>query len=186
MKDSPWIIGTVSGGTFDVFNPKPDDVNIYDIASALAKAPRFGGHTDFFYPVASHSVAVSLRVPMEDAMWGLLHDAAEAYLVDLPSPIKSHPDMRVFRDLEERVLWAVAVAFDLPHEIPASVHRADVVEMVTEAKHLFSAGVPNNWHLRQGVSPRHRSPCEFIRDVSPDDAEFAFVERYKYLKEGQS
>jgi 5'-deoxynucleotidase YfbR-like HD superfamily hydrolase len=112
--------------------PSPDKIDIDDIAHSLAHQCRFLGHTDGFYSVAQHSVLVSELVPKADALWGLLHDAAEAYLGDLPAPIKRTPDMCVYQAAEERLLAAVAAKFGLAPTLPASVVEADRIVLATE------------------------------------------------------
>ena len=72
--------------------PNPDDIRIEDIAHALSNQCRFAGHAREFYSVAEHSVHVSQLCLPEHALWGLLHDASEAYLVDLPRPLKLLPE----------------------------------------------------------------------------------------------
>src|ERR1019366_9954250 len=83
-------IRTYSGVRFKPLDPDPA-VGISDIAHALANQCRFGGHSSAFYSVAQHSVRVSEICAAEDALWGLLHDASEAYLVDVPAPLKQLP-----------------------------------------------------------------------------------------------
>jgi uncharacterized protein len=87
-----WI-QTYTGKQFWPLSPLPEDIVIEDIAHALSMQCRFGGHVRTFYSVAQHSVHVSLLVEPQYALWGLLHDAAEAYLVDLPRPIKKFSEM---------------------------------------------------------------------------------------------
>jgi 5'-deoxynucleotidase YfbR-like HD superfamily hydrolase len=82
-----WI-QTYQGGCFEPFNPHPDQIHIRDIAHALALTCRFTGHCLDFYSVAQHSVMVSQIVSHKHALAGLLHDASEAYLTDVASPIK--------------------------------------------------------------------------------------------------
>jgi len=103
-------IRTYTGRKFWPLNPQPEDIDIDDIAHALSLVARFTGHTYCFYSVAEHSLYVStlavrlamtavrdwpasMRVPYarEIALWGLMHDASEAYLCDMPSPIKRTP-----------------------------------------------------------------------------------------------
>src|SRR5579864_6398305 len=87
-------IYTYSGRMVDVFRITPDDIDIGDIAHALALTNRFGGHSIVAYSVAQHSLAVShLQDTTINSIWGLLHDSAETYLTDLASPIKRHECM---------------------------------------------------------------------------------------------
>lgn len=83
-----WIM-THTGKKFKPFNPRTEDIDIEDIAHALSNICRFNGHVNQFYSVAEHSVLVSVLCPEELKLKGLLHDAAEAYLGDVPSPLKT-------------------------------------------------------------------------------------------------
>lgn len=116
-----WIL-TYSGIKFYPFNPKIEDVSIEDIAHALSNQCRFSGHTYKFYSVAQHSRYTS-QICEEDKLWGLLHDATEAYFIDVPSPIKNF--IRFFKKYEKRLAKVIAKKFDLPFPIPQEVHRAD-------------------------------------------------------------
>jgi len=123
-----------SGHYFD-FTTGRNYIDIFTIAKALSKICRFGGHTKYFYSVAQHSVAVSLIVPPEDAMWGLLHDAHEAFVGDIPSPLKQLlPD---FVALEKRIESEVLAYFGLTGKKPASVKNADLVMLATEQRDLM-------------------------------------------------
>lgn len=83
----PWI-QLVDGKPFFFLDPKPEDIDIYTIAHCLARECRWGNQLRHHYSVADHSVRVSYECNPEDALWGLLHDASEAYLIDIPTPIK--------------------------------------------------------------------------------------------------
>ena len=87
FRKGPWI-ATHAGRRFYFEAPHPDDVDITDVAHALSNLCRFTGHVNRFYSVAEHSINVSLLVPPEDALQGLLHDAHEAYIGDCSSPLK--------------------------------------------------------------------------------------------------
>ncbi|MFG0247924.1 MAG: phosphohydrolase, partial [Phycisphaeraceae bacterium JB051] len=78
-----WI-QTYTGKAFYPLREDPGIIDIRDIAHALSLQCRFNGHCSDFYSVAQHSVHVSEVVPQAFALWGLLHDAAEAYMSDLP------------------------------------------------------------------------------------------------------
>ena len=98
-------IATASGIEFWPLDPRPEDIQIEDIAHALSQQCRFAGHTKQFYSVAEHCVRAADLVPEEHALVALLHDASEAYLVDLPSPVKHQmPD---YVEAESRMQKAI-------------------------------------------------------------------------------
>jgi len=82
------FLPTCSGRRVHLLNPSPDEIAIEDIAHALSHACRFAGHVPSYYSVAQHSVLVSELLDERTALWGLLHDASEAYLHDLTRPLK--------------------------------------------------------------------------------------------------
>src|SRR5690606_8557009 len=130
-------VETRTGKKFTFLEPKADDIDIADIAYALANQCRFNGHCSSFYSVAEHSVAVAMLLPQELQLAGLLHDAAEAYLGDIPSPLKQFlPD---YDRLETTVITAInekfGVIWDAPTE--AAVKQADLQQLRTEAHHLI-------------------------------------------------
>jgi uncharacterized protein len=107
---------TYSGRVINVFNPVPEDFNLIDIAQGLANTTRFGGQIENFYSVAEHSVQVALRLPPELHIAGLLHDASEAYIQDLLTPIKYA--IPVYRDIEAQLTEAIAKKFDVDFSNP--------------------------------------------------------------------
>ena len=168
------FIHTYSGKAFFPLAPESADIEIRDIAHALSMQCRFVGHCREFYSVAEHSVRVSMACANADALTGLLHDAPEAYLHDLASPIKQAEGMERYREAEE-VLWAaIAERFGLPAAIPNSVHRADRLLLNTEARDLFDKTVA--WADAGNVQPRQ------IRALtSPRAAEAWFLDRFREL-----
>ena len=113
-------------------DPSPGEISIFDVTHSLSQVCRFLGHTREFYSVAQHSVLVSGLVPREDALWGLLHDAGEAYICDLPAPIKHDPSMEGYRLAEDRLMAAVCERYGLPPQMPQSVKLADRLLLATE------------------------------------------------------
>jgi len=106
-----WI-STYTGRHFDYVRPDAEQVSIVDIAHSLAKIPRFNGHTNRFYSVAQHCMMVANVMmlkgyPEEAQMHALLHDAAEAYLCDIPSPLKKliKPCYGPIEDRVEKVIY---------------------------------------------------------------------------------
>lgn len=127
---------TVTGRRFYPLDPRPSDVCIDDIAHALAHQCRFGGHSSRHYSVAEHSVLVSYVVPAKDALKGLLHDAAEAYMIDVPRPLKVA--LSDYKPIEERVHAAVFHSLGLDPELPESVHVADNSVLLAEREVLLN------------------------------------------------
>lgn len=168
-----WI-QTFTGRAFHPLSPRVEEVDIRDIAHALSMNCRFNGHCAYFYSVAEHSVRVSHQVGQGDALWGLLHDAAEAYLTDLPRPAKRA--LPVFSELEDKLLAVVLEAFGLTMPMPESVALADTLLLATEARDLM-APPPRSWEL--GTEPLP----EIIRPWTPREAEARFLQRYEQLKE---
>ena len=101
-------IRTISGKKFWPLNPRPEDVDITDIAQALSLMCRYNGHLPYLYSVGQHSLNVYHR---SGQIWGLLHDATEAYLPDVPRPIKA--DLPFFQEIERRLHTVIAQAFQL-------------------------------------------------------------------------
>jgi hypothetical protein len=128
------FIQTFKGNFFDFSQMHKHPLDIEDIAHALSQVCRFGGHCREFYSVAQHSVYVS-QMCKEFPMAGLLHDATEAYVGDMVSPLKRRiPEYRQ----HEMWLWLVlARQFGLPKEMPAEVKRADEVMLAAEARDLM-------------------------------------------------
>jgi hypothetical protein len=138
------------GRQFWPFDPRPEDVRVEDVAHALALQCRFGGHCREHYSIAQHSVLVShVLAPLGLALVGLLHDASEAYLVDVPRPIKRAPGMEAYRRVGRDVQAVINRRFGLPplaHEL-SDVHDADEIVLATEARDLM-APPPRAWDLR--------------------------------------
>lgn len=107
---------TVSGVQFTPFDPSSSDVRLQDIAHGLANLCRASGQTQFFYSVGLHSIYVSQDLAARGhsrrrQLIGLLHDAQEAYISDLVSPVKAH--LEEYQHLEAGVEDAVWDAFGL-------------------------------------------------------------------------
>ncbi len=126
-----------STGVFWPLQPKPEDINIYDIARGLGRQCRFAGQLSDFYSVAQHSVLASHIVPPCDALWALMHDAAEAYIGDMVRPLKHSAMGEAFRRVEANIMRCVCERFELPYEQPASVTDADLRLLGTERRDLM-------------------------------------------------
>lgn len=167
-----------SGIAFWPLDPRPDEVRIEDIAHSLSLLCRFGGHCRRFYSVAEHSVHVASLLPPHLALWGLLHDATEAYVVDLPSPLKRM--LPGYREIERRVQDAIAAHFGLPPEIPMIVKAADQAMLLAEAQQIMAAP-PMPWDESGSPAPVR------VRCWSPERAQAEFIIAFERLtKRGAS
>ena len=149
-------------------------------AHALSQQCRFSGHTIVPYSVAEHSVRVSELLDREGAsrivqLWGLLHDASEAYLVDIPSPLKHTPAFDGYRIAEAWLMVAVCKRFGLPFHEPEEVRKADAVLLATEARDLM-AYRPEHW---AGLTERPLPGI--IKPWQPESAKREFLARYEEL-----
>ncbi len=173
--DNPYsYITTYTGRRINPLDASPSDVNITDIAVALSRQARWSGHTRYgHYSVAEHSVRVSTICPIDDSLWGLLHDASEAYLCDIPRPIKHHPSFAFYREVEKRLMAVICETFGLQLEQPESVHRADSILLWTEARDLMGMTAPASYD-----GPIMR---EQIRPWTQEKASNRFLERFERL-----
>ncbi len=172
---SPDYIETRFGNKVHFLNPSPEEIDIKDIAFSLANQCRFNGHVPFF-SVAEHSIAVAARLPPALQLAGLLHDAAEAYLSDIPSPIKQFlPDYRAMEEKVDAVIrekFAVILSDDDVREIK----RADQEQTYTEAHYLLetqgASWVPRMFVPDEKYAPRCLPPVEAVK---------AFLHWFKHL-----
>ena len=128
---------TFTGRQFWPLDPRPDEVFIEDIAHALSMQCRYGGHCRRFYSVAEHSVHVARSVPREHARWALLHDASEAYVVDVPRPLKRF--LAGYKPAEDRVMAAICARFSLPEDMPTEVDVIDKRIVTDERANLSTS-----------------------------------------------
>ena len=135
-----WML-TASGRQYWPLDPRIEDVRVEDIATSLAKQCRFAGHTCVPYSVAEHSYHCSYLVPREHALQALLHDATEAYVVDVPRPLK-----RALGAVYERIEYAnwlvICAALGVPVEMHPCVKDADNAMLLAEREQLMHVGGP--------------------------------------------
>lgn len=134
MSRRHWI-QTHSGVAFDLLDPQPDMVRLRDIAHALSHLCRYTGHSRYFYSVAEHSVECARRAPPALVAEALMHDATEAYVGDVASPLKAL--LPEYRAIESRVRGAIAARFGLSPAVPAKVVEIDVGMLHIERAQLL-------------------------------------------------
>ena len=168
------FISTYSGALFFVNEMNVEDVPILDIANALSLNCRFNGHIDKFYSVAEHSVLVSNLVAEENALYGLLHDYAEAFVSDVPRPFKS--SITGHDVFEAAVMENVCALYGLPLELPEDVAYIDRHICAVEAKALAKS-VPDwvDYYDLTVVSEQE------IKGLTPRQARAAFMTRFNDL-----
>ena len=162
---------TYSGNYFDFMEPEKSVISIEDIAHGLSNTCRFGGHSRQFYSVAQHSVLVAQLVPPKYSFQGLMHDAAEAYIGDIPKPLKNLlPD---YREIEKRVELAIFKHFGLPLTLSPTVKNADLLMLATEQRDLM-APHDDEWMLIKGVEPIQSR----VIPITPDQAFNLFMQAF--------
>lgn len=150
---SEWTRGdwmqTFTGRRFYPLDPRPDELDPEDIAHALSLLCRYGGHVERFYSVAEHCVLMSEAVAPENALAALLHDAAEAYVVDVPRPLKRQ--LPGYQAIEDGVWNAICLRFHLAGDLPNEVHEADNRILLTERNALMSRA--ERWYVDDEYTP---------------------------------
>lgn len=171
-------IQTYSGLFVNPLAMTPDEITLKDIAHALSLICRFGGHCTQFYSVAQHSVLVSeitkqLGGTPDQVYAALLHDATEAYLIDLPRPIKNQlPDYKTAeKGLEKIIAEKFKVVLD--DEI---IKKADMIALAMEADVLMVKS--QLWDSLQGIT-RLNIP---IKPLNPNEACLLFLSAEQTLK----
>lgn len=194
---SNFRIQTYSGKLLDYLDPNPDDICIEDIAKALSQECRFGAQCGRFYSVAQHSYMVAAFSPIELKLEALLHDAEEAYIKDLPSPLIlaiSRGMVSQYKTIKKNVKLAIARKFNLdyykwitktfesdqhwtPYEL---IKEIDLKMAVTERNMLFKHPLP----LQSNLDYVEPMPYN-IKGFAPDmmiDAERKFLEFYELYR----
>lgn len=182
-------ICTAGGRLISLLHSHPGDVDIQDIAHALSNTCRFGGHTREFYSVAQHSVLVCQQFlavsphsridRMSDAQRramarvALLHDAAEAYLGDVVSPLKER--LHGYKPIEQQMLARIFAEFGLDEgdafDMPRPVKQADELLLQWERRDLIEDMPEWPVDLLEGLPA--------IRPMVPKVAKAAFLEHFQ-------
>jgi hypothetical protein len=168
-------IATVSGGRIHPLDPRPEEIRVRDIAHGLAHTCRYAGQCQFYYSVATHARYVSQDLAAgfgpEVQLYGLFHDAAEAYVTDVPRPVKR--ELEGYDPIEERILAAVWASLGVSpptDEQWTAVMEADDRLFHHEAETLLADFDPPETDLSYDLSP-----------CAPEQAREAFLTRAERL-----
>lgn len=163
------------GSYFDFRDPCPDQFTLEDIAGALSKICRFGGHCERFYSVAEHSVhclyqAYADQRPMASCFAVLMHDAAEAFCGDMVKPLKVMiPEYTAVERLVEQTIEAkFGIDFGAHRD---TIREIDHAMLIAERRAMFS----RDDVLWTGEKEVRRLSIEF-QCWTPEEAERRFLE----------
>ena len=173
-------IRTHSGKWVNVFEPTADMFVIEDISHALSRQCRFAGHLEHHYSVAQHSIMCSYLVPQEYALQALMHDASEAYLVDIPSPIKRH--LSNYKEIEDKVMKCIADKFGFNFPFDEPIKKADVEMLEFEWSYLMLKEKSDKIDLTKNKLLNRDTDYTFYCWCF-EEAKQNFIQRYKQLTE---
>lgn len=189
---------TNDGREINLLDPQPSAISIDSIANALSMQTRFNGHITRFYSVAEHSVLVSdllLRGTgsYRLALAGLLHDASEAYMGDLISPVKHAMGGRHakrWKDVERGLDTAICEALGLvPDKNIEMWHGPDVKAADWHALKIEASALTKSqargWHWPDVVKDVSKYPptdVTWTGGLDPMEAASLFLFRYEELR----
>lgn len=171
-------IRTFSGINFYPLDPKPEGVSVVDIAHHLSMQCRWAGAVKSFYSVALHSIHVSMMCRKEHALSGLMHDSAEGFLCDMPSPVKKgFPEYAVH---EDRLMKVISQALGFEYPFAPEVHQADAAALYAESQFFFDF---ERGEIPEVEPPRH---CNWnfpiVCSATPAQVKSWFLSEYARLK----
>lgn len=180
-------VETSTGKYLDMENPTIDAIELEDIAHALGNICRYNGHCLNYYSVAEHAVFVSIRLERKGysriiQLAGLHHDDAEAFLGDIPRPLKPLLEPK-YSELTDAIDAVICEGLNLPFERDAfhgnEVKAADDWSLIVEARHLLpSQG--RGW-LLQPTESRVIIPDYYLNGIEPQAASKLYLARHKEL-----
>ncbi len=182
-----YFITTNSGLTVNLLNPKPDSINIRDIGHALANICRFSGQCKLFYSVAQHSLLVASLVEEDLMMAGLLHDAAEAYIGDIPRGLKRllgknsvAQGEHSLEDIEKGIMRVIESRFGVKILGIEEVKQADEEALYIESHELLPN--VNGWTYERPINPNRLRTIGIPYMMSPLEVGDKFHMMFQQLR----
>lgn len=168
-------IRTFTGKLVNPLDMQPEDFDIRDIAHHLSNLCRYTGAVPTFYSVAQHSVIVARYfLKKEERLAGLLHDAAEAYINDLSSPLKKSDPFKFYRELDNSIVERCYLAFGLSPALFPAVKQFDDLTYFRE--------VASFWPKDGDTT----ADDQYIHALTPIAAEKLFLKTFGELHPGWS
>lgn len=164
------FINTYTGKKFHFLHPHPDEMDIEDIAHALSNQCRFTGHTKFHYSIAQHTVYAYQNAPASLKRVALLHEASEAYILDVATPLKRH--LGGYTAMEMAIMKVAAAKYQFEWPAPIELHKLDKALLITEMQALM----PERMLSDVKESPFNGQPNLVIEEWSPRYAEKMFLD----------
>lgn len=146
---------TYTGRQFWPLDPRPEEINIIDIAHHLSQLCRYGGATRFPYSVAQHSVLLATwcadnGYDERTQLAALLHDASEAYLSDVIRPIK--PFLSGYAEAEAALMAVIGLRFGLDFEAHPMIKTIDTRILSDERVQVLNP-CPIPWKAEWSLEP---------------------------------
>lgn len=182
------ILDTACGRKLDLDDPRPEQIALGDIAGGLSRICRFGAQSTRFHSVAQHAILVSQLVVdaghPELALSALHHDSHEAYVCDIPSPLK-----RKLRDAGQTLYDEVCDAVDLAIHaaLGLAMPSSDAVEMIKQADQtalMIEAAdllLDSGAGIAKATGLAMELPGQLGDSLAPDRARAAFLVAHKRL-----
>lgn len=146
------LIATFTGKLVNPLDLKPEDIDIIDIAHATAGMGRYTCHTRYPESVATHSVllhdyAEYLGWPQPKLKKILMHDATEAYCIDLPAPLKFGTELgKLFQEIEEKIELVICKKFGIDPMVDQDIKNLDRRIRTDEIAQLFDIWLDKTNH----------------------------------------
>lgn len=191
-------IKTFKNKRIDLLGIDPTQICIEDIAHSLSMKCRFAGFCDKFYSVAEHSILVSKMIiqrggskKISNALYGLLHDASEAYMGDIPRPYKSLKEFQPVLKLDKILQDLIYLRFSLVGKEPGLIKKVDVQVYYLESRELMSSVT-----FEEMVPIFNQRDCNYlekfykgigfkINNLTPPEAENEFLTLFNILKDAE-
>lgn len=196
INQSQYEVETFIGRFVDTREPDPATIHLEDIAHALAHTCRYGGHCKRFYSVAEHSVLCSRRAEEEGLSnrrqrAALHHDDAEAYLGDIPRPMKPLLGVgyrRLTSRMDEAILEALRLGLSVGSLHVPQIKELDNWALFLEARYLLPSkgenwtGFLEAWDVNPDLAENVPATPPYWRGgLSPQKAKKEFLARHHEL-----